>query len=108
MKLNPLVETKWECQRWSFLHCHWLILLRDFYLQVIISESDEKTFFFPPALLISLSASSKKRLAFCKLGWICTLNLPICSYLLSDRWVRRREGEQNYKFTYSRVELASG
>lgn len=78
------------------LHCRQWMLLGAFFLQVVVSESDTRS--FPPALPASFSASSRKCLALCWMGWLCTSNLPIPSYVLSKRWMRRREGEKNYTY----------
>lgn len=92
------------------LYCHQWVLLGALLLQVMISESHTRSFFFPPALPASLSASSRKCLALCRVGWLCTSNLSIPSYVLSKRWMRSRECEQNYTwvYIYTFVELASG
>lgn len=108
---NPLAETQWKCQRWSppalpSVDAPGGFIPAGLWFRI----SYKKLFFPPPALPTSLSASSRKCLALCRVGWLCTSNLPVPSYVLSKRWMRRREGEQNYTcvYTYAFVELASG
>lgn len=77
------------------LHCHRWMLLGAFFLQSKTSESDTRSCFFPPALPASLSASSRKYLAFCQVGFAPQAFLFLVTCSQKGGW----EGERVSKIT---------